>query len=61
MNKIVGFLKEVKLELEKVSWPKREEVINYLVLVVIISVIVSGFVGLVDFSLTKSLEKLLIK
>jgi preprotein translocase subunit SecE len=57
----VNFLSEVKLELEKVTWPKRDVVINYLSLVIIISIIVAAFVGSVDFSLTKLLEYLLQK
>lgn len=61
MKIIPNFLSEVKLELEKVTWPKRDVVINYLSLVIIISIIVAAFVGSVDFSLTKSLEYLLQK
>lgn len=56
MNKITNFFSEVKLELEKVSWPKRNVVINYLGLVIAISVIVAIFVGSVDYGLTKGLE-----
>lgn len=56
MKNITNFLSEVKLELEKVTWPKRNVVINYLSLVIIISIIVASFVGIVDFSLTKGLE-----
>ena len=61
MKTIPNFLSEVKLELEKVTWPKRDVVINYLSLVIIISIIVAAFVGSVDFSLTKSLEYFLQK
>lgn len=59
MNKIISFLKEVKTELEKVTFPKREEVINYLGLVITISIVVASYVGLIDFSLTKGFEELL--
>ena len=61
MKTISNFLSEVKLELEKVTWPKRDVVINYLSLVIIISIIVAAFVGSVDFSLTKLLEYFLQK
>jgi len=61
MKSVTNFLSEVKLELEKVTWPKRDVVINYLSLVIIISIIVAAFVGSVDFSLTKSLEYFLQK
>lgn len=61
MKSILNFLSEVKLELEKVTWPKREVVINYLSLVITISVVVAAFVGSVDFGLTKGLEYFLSK
>ena len=56
MKRIITFFSEVKLELEKVTWPKRNVVINYLGLVITISIVVSIFVGSVDFGLTKGLE-----
>ncbi len=56
MKNIFNFLSEVKLELERVTWPKRNVVINYLGLVIAISAVVAVFVGAVDFGLTKGLE-----
>ena len=56
MKTILNFLSEVKLELEKVTWPKRNTVINYLGLVIAISIVVALFVGIVDYGLTKGLE-----
>ncbi len=56
MKTAVNFLTEVKPELEKVTWPKRNVVINYLGLVITISVVVAFFVGSVDYGLTKGLE-----
>ena len=56
MKNIFNFLSEVKLEIERVTWPKRNVVINYLGLVIAISAVVAVFVGAVDFGLTKGLE-----
>jgi len=61
MKSTVNFLSEVKLELEKVTWPKRNTVINYLGLVIAISIVVAIFVGSVDYGLTKGLEYFLQK
>lgn len=61
MKSILNFLSEVKLELEKVTWPKREVVVNYLGLVITISIVVAVFVGSIDYSLTKGLEYFLAK
>lgn len=61
MKSITNFVSEVKLELEKVTWPKRNVVINYLGLVITVSIVVSMFVGSIDFSLTKGLEYFISK
>jgi len=59
--KLFSFFSEVMAELKKVSWPKRSEVIQLLSLVIVITVIVASFIGVVDFALTKALESLVAK
>ena len=61
MNKLFSFFREVKTELEKVTWPTRKEVVNYLSLVIVISLVVAIFIGGIDYLLTKGLEVLLKK
>jgi len=56
MKTVFNFFNEVKLELEKVTWPKRNTVVNYLGLVIAVSAVVATFIGIVDFGLTKGLE-----
>ena len=56
MRKAINFLKEVRLELTKVVWPKREAVIKLTLTIIIISTIVGAYVGAIDFGLTKLLE-----
>ena len=41
----VGFLKEVKVELTKVTWPTRQEVMRLTVIVVAVSVAVGIYIG----------------
>lgn len=48
----VTFLKEVKEELVKVSWPTREQTIRYTVLVIAVAVGVGVFLGGLDYILT---------
>ena len=60
-NKIVAFLKEVKLEMKKVNWPTRDETIKYTLLVIGISVATAIFLGGIDFSFTALLNKFLFK
>jgi len=50
------FLKEVKLELEKVVWPTKKEAVKLTAIVVGVSVAVGLFVGALDFLLTKMME-----
>lgn len=57
-NPAVRYLREAREELRKVTWPTRQEVIKYSLMVVIISVILAAYFGLLDWALTLGLEKL---
>jgi preprotein translocase subunit SecE len=59
--KFLNYLNEVKSELSKITWPKKEEVIKLTLIVFFFSGIVAVYVGGVDLIFTKLLEKLLIK
>lgn len=52
------FLKEVKQELKKVSWPTREETIKLTTIVIVLSVIVAIFIGAVDMIFLKTTSTL---
>lgn len=56
----VVFLKEVRSELMKVTWPTRPEVIKLTIIVFIISIAVGLYIGGLDIIFTK-LSELLIK
>jgi len=51
MNKLVQYLKDVRSELIKVSWPTKNEVSGATILVVVLSIVVSLFVYACDKSL----------
>ncbi len=51
-SKGIQFLREVKIELKKVSWPSRKETMASTVVVIILVIIVSAFLGLVDVGLS---------
>lgn len=57
----IDFLQEVRLELTKVVWPKREEVIKLTLIVLIISGIIGAYVGGLDYAFTKILELIIAK
>jgi preprotein translocase subunit SecE len=47
-EKIKNFLKEVKLELSKVTWTSKEELIGSTVIVILLSLVLALFIGGVD-------------
>lgn len=49
----VQFLREVKTELKKVTWPTRRQTISSTGVVVVLVIIVSVFLGLVDMILAR--------
>ena len=48
MNKIAKFVNEVKLELKKVSWSTRSELINSTIVVLVSVAILAVFIGVCD-------------
>ena len=56
MEKVLGYFSEVRAELSKVTWPKRQEVVRLTLVVFAISVIVAFYVGGLDYVFTKLLE-----
>jgi preprotein translocase subunit SecE len=51
----VQFLREVRVELKKVTWPGRNEIIGSTAVVIIASFVVAFFLGFVDLILQKAL------
>ncbi len=55
MKQVLNFFNEVKLEVSKVTWPKRENVIRLTLIVFLVSGILGAYVGGLDFIFTKAL------
>jgi preprotein translocase subunit SecE len=56
---ITQFLREVKIELKKVTWPSRKDTI-YATIIVLISVFIFGFfLGIVDVGLSRLIRLVL--
>ncbi len=49
IQKVMLFLKEVRLEMKKVNWLTKQEVLRYTVIVVIFALAVSMYLGALDF------------
>ena len=53
IHKVVTFLKEARVELKKVSWPTKDELIGSTIIVMIITIILAIFIGVCDYFLSK--------
>jgi len=56
---VLDFLREVKVELEKVVWPSREQTIKLTMIVVFTILIVGFFIGGIDLLLSKLFDLLI--
>lgn len=45
------FVKEVRAELRKVSWPTRDEVINYSLIVLVLVTVLTSLIGILDYGI----------
>jgi len=59
-SKIRTYLSETKIELKKVSWPTRKEVIRYVIGVVVFSGMVAFILGLFDFGFLEAVRTLFV-
>ncbi len=59
LQKSMQFLREVKIELKKVTWPTRKQTMGSTAVVVVLVMIFSLFLGLVDVSLSSLIRVVL--
>jgi preprotein translocase subunit SecE len=58
-GKFRKFLSEVKVELGKVSWPTRQELIASTWIIIVMTALLATYIGLVDLVLSKLLGLLI--
>lgn len=51
-DKMRGFLKETKQELNKVSWPEKNELVGSTMVVIVTTLLMALFIGIIDFILS---------
>jgi preprotein translocase subunit SecE len=56
---IIQFVKEAKIELKKVKWPTRKELIDSTKVVLVTSFLLASFIGGIDFLLSQVINYLL--
>lgn len=59
LDKSFQFLREVRIELKKVTWPTRKQTLGSTAVVIFFVVLISVFLGLVDFSLSNLIRLVL--
>ena len=56
IQRITQFLKEVRFELKRVTWPSRKEMLAGTMVVLVIVLIAAFFLGIVDIGLSLSIK-----
>ncbi len=59
LHNALEFLREVKVELKKVTWPTRKQTTGTTIVVIIFVFVVAVFLGLFDYSLSKLVQVVL--
>jgi preprotein translocase subunit SecE len=59
IDKSIQFLREVKVELKKVTWPSRKQTMGSTVVVLILVMIISVFLGVADIGLSSLIRVVL--
>ena len=59
VSKIKTFLGEAKQEFHRINWPTRREAMRMVGIVIVISVVVSIYLGALDYVFTSFIQKLI--
>ena len=58
MERITGYVRDVRVEMNKVSWPSRSELRESTMVVIVMVILISVFIGVVDRGLSFAFEAL---
>jgi preprotein translocase subunit SecE len=58
-EKIINFFQDVYKEMEKVTWPSREELFESTKIVIVVSLIIAIFAWVVDLAVSEALKAIL--
>lgn len=58
-KELVEFFEESKVEIKKVVWPTRKETVTTCIAVLVVSVVIALYLGVVDLALSKIVEAVL--
>ena len=52
-RRITKYMKEVRAEIRKVTWPSRQEVLRLSAIVVVVMILMSAFMAIIDFAFSR--------
>lgn len=58
-EKIINFFKDIVKEMEKVTWPTKEELYESTKVVIVVTLVISLFTWVVDTALSEALKAIL--
>ncbi len=58
MDKIFSFLREARAELKRVTWPNKKQVWVSTLLVIVVTLLVSAYLGILDLIFTAVFSKI---
>jgi len=58
LDTAVEFLKEIRVELRKVTWPKRDEIVRATLMTLVATVVIAVYLGFTDFVLQNGIRPL---
>jgi len=61
IQKTQSFFKEVYIEMRKVNWLTRSELLRYTLIVVAVTIIVAAFLGGLDYLFSTLIKRFIIK
>lgn len=61
IQKTQTFFKEVYVEMRKVNWLSRREVLRYTLIVLAVMIIVAAFLGGLDYVFSSLIQKFIVK
>ena len=59
LERSIHFVREVRGEFDKITWPPQPEMVNGTIAVLVIVVVMAIFLGIVDFGLSRLMQVVL--
>jgi len=60
MSRFINYIRDTRGEMKHVTWPTRRQALIYTVIVIVISVITSAYLGLFDYVFSLILQKFVL-